>query len=159
MSATDNVRGRDAAFKEFDRSQDEHEQFTFFAGWSAAETLIRERDIRIAELERVVAAVQSVLPGPPTFAESLQRDFQGNPFPQIVFVDKLEAALAGAGDVLDKVKRDIAFDTIEDIRRDLSQPSVLWHGHGGVRVMVDQAWNKTIPLDEWLQDRADALDL
>lgn len=159
MSTADMVRRREVAFKDFDRTQDEHEQFTFFAGWSAAETLIRERDLRIAELEAQIAAVQSVLPGPPTFAESLACDFQGNPFPRVVFADKLEAALTNSSDVLDAVKRDVAFDTIENIRADLAGPGILWHGDGGVKVMVDPAWNKTIPLDQWLQERADALDI
>ena len=154
---SDDLAARDAAYRDFDRSSigDDHTEFAFRAGWERAARVADAKDDRIKELERTIAAVQALLPGPRTFAESLSRDITGKLFPRLIDVETVAAALEPAGDVLARERAIGAHDALDTAARHLNQPGILWHGDSGVTVDVGHPRGKGQPLTSWLLDRAD----
>ncbi|WIE81031.1 hypothetical protein [Curtobacterium sp. MCSS17_016] len=155
---SDDIGARDAAYADFDRGGigDESTRFAFRAGWERAARLADEKDKRIAELEQVVVAVQALLPGERTFAQSLVRDHNGNPFPQLIDADAVKAALEPAGDVLARERAHGAYEALDTLGRQIHHRDiVLWHGDTGVSVDIDDPTGKNQPLALWLIDRAD----
>jgi hypothetical protein len=155
---SDDLGARDAAYADFDRGGigDEHTRFAFRAGWERAARLADEKDKRIAELEKAVAAVQALLPEERTFAETLPRDHDGNLFPRLIDADAVKAALEPAGDVLARERAHGAYDALDILGRQIHHGEVaLWHGDAGVTVDVGDPRGKNQPLALWLIDRAD----
>ena len=155
---SNDLGARDAAYSDFDRGGigDESTRFAFRAGWERAARLADEKDKRIAELEQVVAAVQALLPGERTFAESLARDHDGNLFPRPIDADAVQAALEPAGDVLARERARGAYDVLDTLGRDIHHRNiVLWHGDAGVTVDIGDPTGKNQPLALWLIDRAE----
>jgi hypothetical protein len=155
---TDDLAARDAAYDDFDRGDigDESTRFAFRAGWERAGRLANEKDARIAELEQALTAVQALLPGEPTFAQTLARDAAGNPFPRLIDADAVAAALEPAGDILARERAHGAYDALDTLGRNIHHGNVvLWHGDRGVTVDVGDPRGKAQPLALWLIDRAE----
>ncbi len=155
---TDDIGARDAAYEDFDRGHigDDGTRFAFRAGWERAGRLADEKDKRIAELEQAVAAVQALLPGERTFAESLGRDHEGNLFPRLIDADAVQAALEPAGDILARERAHGAYDALDTLGRQIhNRDVVLWHGDTGVTVDINDPTGKNQSLALWLIDRAD----